>query len=506
MSELHWTQVDGVTTVWAESQGPLCCGLLFRAGRCDETLATSGRTHLIEHMALATIPDVERRHEGFVGALATGFATMGRPEEVAAYLGSVCDALVALPSGRLEAEKSVLEAEAATRSPEVIGELLAWRYGAAGYGLIGMPELGIASATLDELQAYSAQRFTRENAVLWLSGPPPAGLRLPLLQGMRLPAPPLAPVLSTLPCWFTTDELGGVAVGTTVPREPAVSLFCEIVNRRLRERLRTERAVSYSPDVGYEPLDAETGHVILYADSGEERRAELVSAFADVLTGLDEVDDAEVETARKVLLDGWTGPLAPPPDVLVLQELERAALDWIAGRAFEPMAAAAAEVAAVTTAEVVAFGELALGNALFALSSDVDPAPCMGVRAPLSHEAPVEGREAASADAPVVADRLVVGRDGVTVRGPDGLHATVRYAQLEAALSFRDGGVCLVGRDGTWLVIEPTLWRDGQRFCREIRECVPVRLLLDQGSRPAEAIPRPETTALQRLLFRLSGS
>jgi hypothetical protein len=43
-------------------------------------------------------------------------------------------------------------------------------------------------------------------------------------------------------------------------------------------------------------------------------------------------------------------------------------------------------------------------------------------------------------------------------------------------------------------------------ICGEILEYVPEQLLIDQGSRPAEAIPQPTTTAWQRFRARyLSG-
>jgi hypothetical protein len=43
--QLRHTDVDGVPVVWVAAQGPLRAGLLFRVGRCDETLATGGVTH-----------------------------------------------------------------------------------------------------------------------------------------------------------------------------------------------------------------------------------------------------------------------------------------------------------------------------------------------------------------------------------------------------------------------------------------------------------------------------
>ena len=73
---------------------------------------------------------------------------------------------------------------------------------------------------------------------------------------------------------------------------------------------------SYSPAVGYEPLDAGTAHVVLFADSDAERRAELAEAFTEVLAGLDKVDEDELPRRgeRRVLgppgASSW--PATPP--------------------------------------------------------------------------------------------------------------------------------------------------------------------------------------------------
>ena len=72
MAELHWTEVDGVTTVWGNGGTPLIGALLFRTGRADETLVTAGQTHLIEHLVLSDIEDPAHRNNGFVANLPDG--------------------------------------------------------------------------------------------------------------------------------------------------------------------------------------------------------------------------------------------------------------------------------------------------------------------------------------------------------------------------------------------------------------------------------------------------
>lgn len=504
MIELHWTEVDGVAVVWAEAPGALRAGLFFRTGRADETLATSGHTHLIEHMAFTSMLDTLHRHNGMVDGSVTGFYTVGRPGEVCDFLGNVCHALTSLPAERLEEEKRLLEAESATRPHDFCGHLLVWRYGAAGHGLTGMPEFGRNSATIDQLREFSAQRFTRGNAILWLTGPPPAELRLPLPPGGKLPPPKLAPIQETFPCWFLDNHSGGVAAGAVVPRACASMVFADIALERLRKRLRNELALSYGPAVYYFPLDADVAHFVLYADADEARRADLASAFGAVVAGLEQFDDAEVEGARARIRDHWSGALAPSLEDRVLGELQRAALDWLFGKPYEPRQALESELEAATKDDVAAVGRQTHASVMFALPGAAQLEPWCGTPAPAS-TAPVvaQGREAASMDAPVRPERLRYGPEGVSLVAPDGSHFTVRYAQLALALHHDDGCVALIGDDAATLTIEPTLWRDGHEVCRRIREHVPGHLLVARPPRHESEIPRPGTTAWQRFFAHL---
>ena len=136
---------------------------------------------------------------------------------------------------------------------------------------------------------------------------------------------------------------------------------------------------------------------------------------------------------------------------------------------------------------------------MFALPGKAEIRPWTGKKAPVSMGLAVKGREIRCFDSPIQRERLVHGQDGVSVLWPDGSHWTVRYAELAAALHYEDGCVRLIGTDATCVTIEPTLWRDGQNVCRKILEQVPAHLRLAQDPRSADAIPRPKTTAWQRL-------
>lgn len=503
MIEIHWTEIDRVTVVWAEAAGPLRAGLLFRTGRADETLATSGHTHLIEHVAFTSMVDTMHRHNGMVDGAVTGFFTVGHPGEVSDFLSNICTALSFLPAERLEDEKRLLEAESAMRPHDFCGHLLVWRYGAAGYGFTGMAELGLHQATTEQLREFSAQRFTSGNAILWLTGPPPAGLRLRLPQGTKRPPPPLAPIQTTFPSWFVDNACGGAAAGALVPRSSATMIFADAALVRLRKRLRHELAASYAPAVYYFPLNADIAHLVLYADADEGRRADLAKAFGEAFTDLAGLDESEIEAARTRIRDHWTGVLAPPLEDRVTGEVQRAAMDWLFGKAFEPKEALESELAAATKDEVAAIGRATQSTVIFALPGAAKLEPWCGAPIPASTVPVVQGREAASMDAPVLRQRLRYGPDGVSLVSPDGSHCTVRYSDLAGALHRDDGCVSLIGADAAMLVIEPTLWQDGHDVCRRIRQRVPDHLLIRQPPRPESEIPRPRTTPWQRFLARM---
>lgn len=504
MSELHWTEINNVTTIWVDAPGPLRAGLFFRTGRVDETLITAGHTHLIEHLTLSSISDPSQHNNGFVSGAITGFVTIGHPEEVSGLLQKICAVIQMLPGDRLESEKQVLEAESATRRYDFRSNLMTWRYGAAGYGLIGMPEFGLRSATLEQLRSYSAQKFTRENAILWLSGPPPADLHLNLPNGIKRPIPAPASIQWTFPSWLIDDACGGIAVGATVSRVSASTIFGEIASKHLREHLRMTKAISYAPSVFYEHLDANTAHLVLYADSNKDHRAELVSLFGEVLEELKKIDEAEVENARQQVYEHWTGSLAPPPADRLMMDAQRAANDWLFGREFETIESLAADMLSVTADDVSKFWQEARSTTMFAVPSGVPMQRWTGRQVPPSKVPVVDGQKVASLDAPIQKAYLSYSSDGVSIVWPNGSHITARYSQLAGVLDYEDGCVCLIGVDATSVTVEPTLWRDGQKVCRKIREQIPTHLLLKQRVRPTTTIPQPKTTAWQRFRAQLT--
>ena len=502
MTEIHWTEVSGVTTIWADVGGPLRAALLFRTGRADETLVTSGHTHLIEHITLSAMGADLQTSNGFVNGLFTGFVTAGNPGDVTAFLSGVCKSLQSLSTDRLEAEKKILMAESATRHNDVRLDLLTNRYGAAGYGLTGMPEIGVRGATMEQLQQIRTQRFTRENAILWVTGPLPPDLHLDLPSGEKYPPPQLVPVHSAFPIWFVENTMSGIAAGTTVPRVAESSIFSGIALKRLQKRMRVEQAVSYAPAVYYEPLDANVASLTLYADSDQNRRNELIEAFGEFYEKLTEIDEAEVAEAKKLYNEQISGSLAPSASDRAFLEIQRAAIDWLFGREFQSMEQILEEALSVNTEDVITFGRNMQQTTIFSLPPNVKVKPWMGKRALLTSNPALTGRDNLCIDAPIQPVRLVHTPDGVSMKWPDGSHNTILYSNLAAAVQFEDGCLHLVASNANWIAIEPTLWRNGTTICKEIRERIPAHLIIEKEARPTNQIPKPTTTVWQR--FRAS--
>lgn len=184
------TTTGGIRTVLAPGSGPVTAGLLFRVGRADETLATSGVTHLVEHLALHHHGLGDLHYNGATASVYTHFHVTGTPADVVEYLNGVCAALRNLPMHRLATEKEILRTEAAGRSHGPGHAMPLWRYGSRGYGLTSYAEAGLHGLGVADVHDWAHSWFTAENAVLWMTTDSvPEGLDLTLPTGEWRPTP-----------------------------------------------------------------------------------------------------------------------------------------------------------------------------------------------------------------------------------------------------------------------------------------------------------------------------
>ncbi|HEY6429174.1 MAG TPA: hypothetical protein VIX84_18285, partial [Acidimicrobiales bacterium] len=107
-------EVDGVTVLSVdenEVQGPLQACLVFGVGRADETLPTSGISHVVEHLTLQPTQTKAYSWNGSVGCVATRFYATGQPDDVVGFFAQVCKRLSHPPVDRLVDELRVLQVE-----------------------------------------------------------------------------------------------------------------------------------------------------------------------------------------------------------------------------------------------------------------------------------------------------------------------------------------------------------------------------------------------------------
>jgi zinc protease len=462
--------VDGVPVCWTGAGGGrLSAGLVFRVGRADETLVTSGITHLLEHLVLFPIERADLHVNGVTSPGTTTFRLDdAEPEELAGFLEAVCAGLREPPVERLEAEKAILRTEANRR--DAANDLSLWRYGPAGFGLPSFEEYGLDRLTAQDVREWAATRFNSGNAALWISGgPPPEGLRLDLPAGGRMPYPPAVEVLPRLPAYFNSP-VNGAVFDLVVPRSRAAMLYAAVLDRRLFARLRRELGVSYTAAAHYQPRDAGHAVVTAMADALPEHRVDMCRAVVDILLDLsrEPPSGAELATAR-TLVERAASPAASAEAVLagVLE-------DGAPEEAEEDLRAVART--ALDSALAMLPERCAIGRAGF-------------VRAPGGSAAAVEGTVCKPVNRPDATAELIVGPEGVSLR--DGLLvSTVYFAQCRGMLAWPDGARRLFGADAVTVLVEPTMWHLPAAELARIDAAVPAALTVAQPAREPGRIPQ----------------
>lgn len=264
--------IDGVPVFVAEGTGPTTVGLVFGVGRADETFVRGGLTHLVEHLTMSAVGRTTYESNASVDLNRTEFTASGTPEQVREFLDRVCRALGDLPVERLRVEADVLRTEGGAAVPPAVDRQLTERYGVLGPGLASVREPALASLTAQDVDEWVRTRFTRQNAALWLSGPLPEGLALPLADGLPPPRPPLWRAEVTTPGWLETGDAGVVSIGAELPPGVAGSVTLEILRRRVEDELRHRRGVAYAVGADRLALDPDTrfGVVVTDVRAGQE--------------------------------------------------------------------------------------------------------------------------------------------------------------------------------------------------------------------------------------------
>ncbi|MCX4749071.1 insulinase family protein [Kitasatospora sp. NBC_01287] len=473
--------IDGVPVYWSEQPGPLEAALVFGCGVRDETFRTLGVTHLVEHLAMSTLPRLHHEHNASVDLEVTDFTCTGRPEQVTAFLERVCLALADLPTDRLAQEAGVLAAEGSAAAHPTVGALLSHRYGIQGPGLAPYVGPGPDRIPLDALHEHVRRFFHAGNAALVLSGPPPAGLRLPLPGGVRPERSAFRALPVATPSW-RQDEAPSVGLSVHVGLgDQAAQLALAVLAERLRRAARHDQGLSYEVSIDAVLTGVDVGDRVIHLDAreGEEARvAELLWT-----------------EARRLAADGPT-PAELLEELTALRELfadPRAELGAVGGRAtaelldytFRGGAEVLATVEELTVGQIAAAFGRALRTALLVVPRDTEldlaqaglPAHRCDQSLPLPRGVralrPSRLDRLLNRRARVM--RLWGGEGGLLLRDPDGeLHA-VDYRDV-VGVEERGAGRVVYGVQGCVIGVLPEYFPGLAPVARAVDAAVPAVL------------------------------
>ncbi|GLY00902.1 MULTISPECIES: insulinase family protein [Actinoplanes] len=478
-------EVGGIPVVLAPTTGPMHAGLVFRVGFADETLARRGITHLVEHLALHSFGVADYHYNGATGVEFTFFHMQGAEADIVAFLNGVCAALSDLPMQRLVTEKEILRTEENGRGEGPTEAMALWRHGARDYGLATYPEWGLTGITPDDLRAWVAQYFTKENAVLWIAGPGvPEGLELNLPSGRRQPVPAPSSALPVRPAHFSGPS-NVVGWDTVVRREARSAVFSGVLERALFRSLRQESGLSYTVQTNYEPRADGSAVVTAVADVLPEKQSAVLGGFVDVLAGfrLGLIDEADVKTvitqrAEEATRAEESGARLPGQ-----------AFNLLSGRPVQTLEDSLAELRAVTVADVAAVAVTAHADGLLMTPGRTRADWAGYAEAPRESESVAQGTAYPSLEDPSVV--VVAGERGISLVG-DGSAATVHFDECSVLLIWPDGARRFVGHDGIQVHFEPTLFTNGHALLPALDSRVRPELHAAMPARDPSRIPAPQ--------------
>ena len=478
------TQVDGVPVFWTHGPPPLSAGLVFGVGRQDETFLRGGLTHLVEHLVMSSLGRTTLDCNASVDLTSTAFTATGPPERVVEFLRHVCTTLGDLPTDRLSVEVDVLRVEGGGVASPAVGALLAAKYGARGPGLGGFSEPALQRLSTQDVRGWASSRFIRGRAALWLTGPPPEGLSLPLFDGT--PSERTAPVARALatPALVEHPLDGSVVLGAELPQSAVLDVTRRVLAVRAEDDLRHRRGLSYSIEIDKLAVTADRRFVVMSADCREDEEALVARAVWRVLSELATTGCTAEELQRdREELEAY---LLDPRSAL--DEVQAAARATVAGTTAPDEQALRQEHEAVTPYAVQGAARAWREAALLGVPEDTDlDLPGLTRMEPWSADV-VAGRtyrRALHSAAPRGA-RLIVGEDGVTVVLDAEERLTVRFDEAVALLQDEPGVWTLLGADGTSIPLAVGDWRGGADALARVRAAVPEQLQADaDGDAPS---------------------
>lgn len=489
MSEVQVGEVDGVPAFWVDTGRPtLSAALVFRQGMVDESLPTTGWTHVLEHLALHGRGGGPLHVNGAVSLLHTRFDAHGPADRVGAVLAEVTRWLADPDFAELAREQSVLRAEAAMRGGNEVSLALLQRYGAKGPGLSTYAEPGLSRATPDALRELAATTFVAGNAVLVLDGPPPPTLTLSLPAGKLNPAPPAVPCADTLPAAYLIGA--GITLSGVVPRSVGATFLPHVLREVLTDQFRERDGGAYAPWSRYEPVDDEQALVVCGSDANAELLRTIAASGREQVQRLaaGDLPESLVPDIRDQIVQQVTDPYA------LVTLAYRAATDHLRGLPPLSLEEAVAEVEEVTTADVVTEAVRFRDTMLVGIQGQAAwkrDIPMLAM--PLDTER-VQGSTHRSRNLPADRRTLRVGARRVQIC--DGREwRSIGVEKVAAMFAYPDGAREIVDSDGWSIKVEPTVWFRGRAAVHQLDVLVPGAKHIPMLERDAARVPRPMSAA-----------
>ena len=468
-AEIHVDQVDGVPLLWIDAPPPFTMFLVFRVGQADERLQTAGITHLVEHLAFPHDHADGVANNGSTDLTSTRFFAWGDAGEAAAFLHQVSRTLRHLPLDRLDQQRDIIATEESRWVVTPGGELLVARYGARAHGLPGFRQLGLRAVQGAQVKDWAARYFTADNAVVCMTGPPPASVGLELRSGPRRPAPLADPIPGSYPRWIPRPQ-PFVAISVVAGHDAAFGAASRMLERRLFHRLRTQKGLSYAVQSDTKIIDATTLHRMFVADCLEDAAPAVTD---EVIAIAYELADAG-PTADEMTED--------------LNRLERqldseihAAVGWMLygaecylnGIDVEEFDVYVQRRRNLTRAEIRDAWAEALKTLILCVP------PWVVVHDPrfttTQWPPPVSGR---TFRPPGIArfrggTRAIVSDEGVSLVGQDGSHATIHFAAARALIRSGPTRRWIIGDDGSEISLDGTAYGSGDELIIAVEQAVP---------------------------------
>ena len=438
------TEIAGLPAFVGNAPGPVTAGFVFRVGQADETLATRGLTHLVEHLALGHVTPLDFV-SGAVDLWTTrAFVEREKDADVVRRLEEFAEGFARPPVDRLDAERRILGVEGSDDLPYMGSMMLRRFFGARGPGLPFYDEHGLVDCPPAAVRDHAAWWFTAANAALVCTRKVEGLGALPLPPGEPRRVPPATALPLSLPCEL--EDGIHMAVGGIV-ESPAARVLHALLWRSAHRTVRQEHGLAYSVKSTIYLVGPQRGLHFLNTDAtgaGAVKAARLVVEDIRRLAAgdlsADEVDVAKADVAR---LHAWS-PTVGPRAAAVRE------LGW--GRPDVPYDTEAVS-AAVTIDQVVEAAAQLRDGMLVVVPAETTTGllPPYEVKA----DAPVAGSRHLRVGVAREGFRaLVVGRDGVTAEHFDGGADTVHFATCAAALRQTDGALALVGEDGVTVRVD----------------------------------------------------